>query len=112
MKIFALICSVLAYDIDKFAANGGFGDKSPSDGQDSVDDLGVINFQEYFDLSKCEILSKCKPCSFKELQKWPECQQTGFRLIKKCKSHSFATGNEEEGSSNMVCFEETEHLKK
>ena len=44
MRIISLLCGVMAYDIDKFAANGGFGDKSPIEGQDSVDDLGVINF--------------------------------------------------------------------
>ena len=32
-----------------------------------------IDWIEYFDVSKCELVSKCKPCSFKELQSWPEC---------------------------------------
>ena len=66
-----------------------------------------------FDPQSCEIVSPCKPCSFRELQKWPECQATGYRFIKKCdKISNFAPseGSHETGSSTEVCFPETEEL--
>ena len=67
---------------------------------------------EYFDVSKCELINPCKPCSFKELQKWEECQETGFRLIKQCRSTAHGTVNEQEevGSSTMACFLKTPEL--
>ena len=72
-----------------------------------------IDWIEYFDVSKCELVSKCKACSFKELQSWPECQKTGYRLIQKCKEVSLGSvkSDEEFGKSNQVCFVKTDILQ-
>ena len=32
----------------------------------------------------CGVQDPCRVCTFKELQMIPECQSTGFRLIKRC----------------------------
>ena len=75
-----------AYDKKKFASNGGFSDPLTANTQkpasQPIDDPYSTNWMEFFDVAKCEVIDFCKPCSFKELQKWPECQATGLRLIK------------------------------
>ena len=74
-----------------------------------------VDFYNLFDPQYCELVSPCKPCSFRELQKWPECQATGYRLIKKCdqiSNFSPSENSHEWGSSTEVCFPETEALLK
>ena len=92
MKIayLTLLCLVAAYDKKKFASNGGFTDKLVANSQESERSREQhteteTEWSDYFDISKCDLVDGCKPCSFKELQKWPECQKNGFRLIKKCR---------------------------
>ena len=77
--------------------------------------VSKVDFCNLFDPQYCELISPCKPCSFRELQKWPECQATGYRLIKKCDEISNFQPSEnkhEWGSSTEVCFPETEELLK
>ena len=77
--------------------------------------VSKVDFYNMFDPQSCEIVSPCKPCSFRELQKWPECQSTGYRFIKKCdeiQNFSPLEGSHETGSSTVVCFPETEELLK
>jgi hypothetical protein len=119
-----LLACVEAYDKNKFAANGGFSDplvvqtSEDSNGQESNENqIGTSNmsvdWMSYFDISKCELIDACKPCSFKELQKWPECQETGYRLIKKCREQSFGSVNEkeEDAGSTIVCQLRTQELE-
>ena len=77
--------------------------------------VSKVDFCNMFDPQFCELISPCKPCTFRELQKWPECQATGYRLIKKCdeiSKYSPAENKHEWGSSTEVCFPETEELLK
>ena len=72
--------------------------------------VSLVDFCNMFDPQYCELISPCKPCTFRELQKWPECQATGYRLIKKCDEISNFSPSEnkhEWGSSTEVCFPET-----
>ena len=91
------ISTLAAYDRSKYTtsthSDSSLTEKSET--KPKVND-GEIDWIEYFDLAKCELLDRCKPCNFKELQKWPECQETGLRLIKQCQGTAFGTVNEEE----------------
>lgn len=60
---------------------------------------------------KCTILDKCRACSFKEMQQIPECQVTGFRLIKRCiKSQKEGYSIVEDTYVNEACSEFTGSL--
>ena len=77
------MCSVMlfgyttnAYDKKKFEKNDGFTDKLVVEDSGTkknkkqkpvINPDATINFPEYFDLTKCELINPCKPCNFKEM---------------------------------------------
>ena len=92
--IFGQIEYANAYSKKKYEANEGFTDKLVVQSKDKAEGeekdgkseknkeakaaqqntFGYkIDFIEYFDLTKCELLNPCRPCTFKEMQKWSEC---------------------------------------
>ena len=69
--IFCFFSSINSYDMkksDKLHEHNEHNDKVLN-----IQKENEINWIEYFDISKCELVSKCQSCTFKELQKWPEC---------------------------------------
>ncbi|CDW78549.1 UNKNOWN [Stylonychia lemnae] len=57
---------------------------------------GGSNTVKTFKPYSCSIFDKCRTCSFKELQLMPECQDTGYRLIKRCIKRDQQTGEIQE----------------
>eukprot|EP00347_Sterkiella_histriomuscorum_P018421 403345573 len=54
--------------------------QDPSENNADIKSSHATNFKT----SVCSIFDRCRVCSFKELQQMPECQETGYRLIKRC----------------------------
>jgi len=62
--LLALIGCGLCYDKKKFASTTEAQSFSTASTPNINSD---VDWLEYFDVSKCELLSRCQPCSFKEL---------------------------------------------
>ena len=58
----------------------GWKDDKEGEAQDEMEE----DISESTTKQTCVVHDKCRVCSFKELQMMPECQETGFRLIKRC----------------------------
>ena len=67
----------------------------------SMDD---ILSEEDATVRNCKIFDNCRACTFKELQVIEACQQTGFRLIKQCKT------TPKEGSKTDIIAETYEDI--